>query len=345
MRFSIIIPCYNTAPYLKKCLDSIIRQTYQNWEIIAVNDGSTDDTLDTLKDYSDRDNRIKVINQENKGVSSARNKAIETANGEYIMFIDSDDWYKDEHSLEQIVKSLEHGDIDIIVFRYQCVKEKKEGCSENVLLYFNKMKEYIYTGEKYLYTVLSIDKQYLWYPWLYAFKREFWTNNKFRFDENLWIQEDADIIYKVLLKARKVKVLDSPIYQYRIREDSACHSLSFQSMKEQLNCCLRNIDTVSSMDIKEDLKSLLYNNFVCTYFAILSMSNYLNKNDRKKVLKLLNKNQHLMRFAMTKNNRVIKVVAQILGIKITSRLLFIRLKYIKRIEHNENINHNSNIQR
>lgn len=345
MRFSIIIPCYNTAPYLKKCLESVIRQTYQDWEIIAVNDGSTDDTLDILKDYSDRDNRIKVINQENKGVSAARNKAIETANGEYIIFIDSDDWYKDAHSLEQIVKSLEHDDIDIIVFRYQCVTGKNESCSENVLLYFNKMKGYIYTGEKYLDTVLSIDKQYMWFSVLYAFKREFWTGNRFRFDENLWIQEDSDIIYKVLLKAEKVKVLDSPIYQYRIREDSACHSLSFQSMKEQLNCCLRNIDTVSSMDIQEDLKSLLYNNFVCTYFAILSMSNYLNKNDCKKVLKLLNKNQHLMRFAMTKNKKVIKVVAQILGIKATSRLLFIRLKYIKRIEHNENINHNPNIQR
>lgn len=344
MRFSIIIPCYNTAPYLKKCLESIIRQTYQNWEIIAVNDGSTDNTLDILKDYSEKDNRIKVINQENKGVSAARNKAIEAAKGEYLIFIDSDDWYKDGHSLEQIVESLAHDDIDIIVFRYQCVKEKKEDCSENVLFYFNKMKEYIYTGEKYLYTVLSIDKQYLWYPWLYAFKREFWIGNKFQFDENLWIQEDADIIYKVLLKAEKVKVLDSSIYQYRIREDSACHSLSFQSMKEQLDCCLRNIDTVSSLDIQEDLKSLLYNNFVCTYFMILSTANYLNKNNRKKIWTLLKKNQHLMGFAVAKNMRVIKVVSQILGIEITSWLLFIRLKYIKRIDRNENINPNPIIQ-
>ena len=89
---SIIVPVYNTAPYLPQCLDSLVNQTYRDIEIICVNDGSTDNSPDILKAYAERDSRILVIHQENLGLSGARNKGLESARGEWVMFVDSDDW-------------------------------------------------------------------------------------------------------------------------------------------------------------------------------------------------------------------------------------------------------------
>ena len=89
---SIIVPVYNAAPYLPQCLDSLVNQTYRDIEIICVNDGSTDNSLDILKAYAERDSRILVIHQENQGLSDARNKGLENARGEWVMFVDSDDW-------------------------------------------------------------------------------------------------------------------------------------------------------------------------------------------------------------------------------------------------------------
>ena len=89
---SVIIPVYNVEPYLEQCLDSVINQTYKNLEIICINDGSTDNSLKILEKYQKKDNRIKLINQKNKGLSEARNAGLDVAKGEYIAFVDSDDY-------------------------------------------------------------------------------------------------------------------------------------------------------------------------------------------------------------------------------------------------------------
>ena len=96
---SIIVPVYNTAPYLPQCLDSLVNQTYRDIEIICVNDGSTDNSPDILKAYAERDSRILVIHQENLGLSGARNKGLESARGEWVMFVDSDDWIGTDSSI------------------------------------------------------------------------------------------------------------------------------------------------------------------------------------------------------------------------------------------------------
>lgn len=91
-KFSVILPIFNTEKYLKACLDSIINQTYKNLEIICVDDGSTDGSLKILEEYSSKDSRIKIINQQNQGVSAARNVGIDNATGDYVSFVDPDDW-------------------------------------------------------------------------------------------------------------------------------------------------------------------------------------------------------------------------------------------------------------
>ena len=104
-KISIIIPVYNVADYLREALDSVINQTYANWEAICVNDGSTDNSLEILKEYAQKDSRFIIIDQENAGVSKARNVALDNATGEYIMFLDSDDYFK-RNALEDALKAI-----------------------------------------------------------------------------------------------------------------------------------------------------------------------------------------------------------------------------------------------
>lgn len=111
---SVIVPIYNANERVKKCLDSLINQTYQHLDIICVNDGSTDYSLEILQQYATKDSRIKVINQANAGVSSARNRGIEEARGEYISFVDTDDWIE-PHTYEKALAAFTEG-VDLVSF-------------------------------------------------------------------------------------------------------------------------------------------------------------------------------------------------------------------------------------
>ena len=103
---SVIISVYNVDSYIRRCLDAVLANTYKDFQIICVNDGSTDDTLNILMDYRDKDQRLEVISQKNQGVSAARNVGLEKAKGEYITFIDSDDWVEPQY-LKFLVKAIE----------------------------------------------------------------------------------------------------------------------------------------------------------------------------------------------------------------------------------------------
>ncbi|MDO4186081.1 MAG: glycosyltransferase [Bacteroidales bacterium] len=114
---SIIVPVYNVEAFLPQCLDSLIHQTYQDLEIICVNDGSTDRSLKILKQYADKDKRIKLISRENRGISASRNEALDIASGEYVMFVDSDDWIS-ELSCEKALNAIRADDCDLVLWSY-----------------------------------------------------------------------------------------------------------------------------------------------------------------------------------------------------------------------------------
>lgn len=116
-KISIVLPVYNTAPYLTKCLDSLISQTYKNIEIICVNDSSKDNSLQILNEYGQKDSRIIIVTQENTGLSGARNKGLSLANGEYIMFVDSDDWVDESTCATALETAIKHG-ADVVFWPY-----------------------------------------------------------------------------------------------------------------------------------------------------------------------------------------------------------------------------------
>ena len=115
-KISVIVPVYNTEEYIEKCINSITGQTYKNLEIIVVNDGSTDNSLNILKSLQSKDSRIRIINQENKGVSAARNTGLDNTTGEYIAFVDSDD-YLEKNMYEKMLKYMGESGADLVSAR------------------------------------------------------------------------------------------------------------------------------------------------------------------------------------------------------------------------------------
>ena len=139
IKFSIIVPVYNVEKFLRESLDSIVAQTLKDFEVICVNDGSTDNSLEILNEYANNDSRIKVISQENQGQGVARNNAIDIAQGEYLLFVDPDDFIE-SNTLEVLYNKFHETDVDIIQFDYATCKE--DGTHKRVETFKKRLKKY-----------------------------------------------------------------------------------------------------------------------------------------------------------------------------------------------------------
>lgn len=185
---SIIMPVYNAEKYLNRSIESIMNQTYNNIEIILVNDGSTDNSLEICTNYQEKDNRIKLINQENKGVSFARNKGIDESTGDYIMFIDSDD-YIEKNMIEDMVEKIIEDDIDLIIsgIKMNYIKNGQVIQEEKY-----QLKDKMYTIEEMLNDILiDIDLICICGPCCKLYKTEIIKNNRIKFTNEFTMGEDT----------------------------------------------------------------------------------------------------------------------------------------------------------
>lgn len=197
---SIIIPVYNSELFLKRCLDSVINQTYKNLEIIIVEDGSSDNSLSICKKYKKLDNRIKVLlNGTNKGMAFSRNKALDNATGKYITYIDSDDYVELDY-IETLYNLIKEDDYDVSICGHIDMKHEKK---------------YILNQEK-AFKLLITDENFCISCWGKLFKRYLLSGVKF-YDVQC---EDRAFSYKVFSKIKKAIYLNVSKYNYCIRKDS-----------------------------------------------------------------------------------------------------------------------------
>ena len=219
IKISVIIPVYNVENYLRQCLDSIINQTLKEIEIICINDGSTDSSKQILEEYALKDERIKIINQKNKGVSAARNTGIDAATGEYIGFVDSDDWVKLD-AYEKLYNKITREDVDIVFSRYNYVFE--DGRIEHNPNHFKELDEIKINSIDENLELLKISPSI----WTKIFKKSFILDNKIRFPEGV-LAEDLFFIVQYLLKANGIVYLNNYFsYNYRIRDSGEEKSIS-----------------------------------------------------------------------------------------------------------------------
>lgn len=200
-KLSIIVPVYNVEKYLEKCIISILEQTFEDFELILINDGSTDNCGAICDDFAKQDNRIKVIHKENGGQSSARNIGINIARGEYIGFVDSDDYIMPT-MYEKLYKGCQKNNADISIAGWTTVNE-----------YGDMINKYQISKVSFLSFMIKA------YPWNKLYKKKLFIENDFYFKEGM-IYEDVELIPKLYTKANKVILIDSAEYNYLKRSNS-----------------------------------------------------------------------------------------------------------------------------
>ena len=293
---SIIVPVYNTENQLKYCIESLINQTYKNIEIVCINDGSTDNSPEILRNYVQKDKRIVLINQENKGVSCARNAGIEKAEGEYILFVDSDD-YLEESACKKLINKVIETNADIITFNYKI-----------------KFPEYV----KEMNTTIHKNKEFPIQDWSFVnklYKNEFLIKKGIKFPEGLKIAEDIIFIHSILCNNPIIDFLDDYLYVYCLgRTDSATDKkaeLISEHIKSYQYFIQNPIYEKASEELKIYIKDIWLRSLFASY-CLIPDKNIIKESDKQidNILKNLRSDTNFISIKKTigykrLNNRVV----------------------------------------
>lgn len=290
---SIIIPIYNSEKYIKKCINSVIEQSYKNIEIILVNDGSTDNSLEICKSYKKIDSRIRIINQKNKGTAAARNVGIKKSKGEYICFVDSDDEIKSNY-VEYLLYLINKNDCDIAIASYTVKSGKKEydlgiGYSEKII------------NQKECLQLLLNSKGFTVSLCSKLFKRNVF--DCIIFPEGYMYEDDATI-YEIILNCEKISYGNKSIYTYYVRNNSVMTS-NFSNKRLIL---LKYADKMKSDILSKypELNEFVEKKYISYNFSLLRqlVNSDLNKNQKeikKRIINFLKRKKWLVLFSKNYN--------------------------------------------
>ena len=246
VKVSVIVPVYNVEDYLEKCLDSVIGQTFEDIEIICVNDGSTDNSLDILNEYEKKDNRIKVISQENAGLAEARNVGMKHACGEYLLFLDSDDWLELE-CIEELYANAKNNDSDMVLFNSIEIKENNQ-TRERIYIKPKKKKKIDFDNFSFDYSFKKrLVMNSLFVVWSKFYKTSFLKENKIEF-KDFRLFEDVPFHIETMIRAERISYLPKVLHNY-----NRLNLKSLQNSKNSLNKRLILFDIFN--DVEEFLKN------------------------------------------------------------------------------------------
>ena len=234
-KISIIVPVYNVANYIKRCLDSLINQTYKNLELILIDDGSIDNSGNICDEYAKKDSRIIVIHQKNSGVSKARNNGLDKMTGDYVMFVDSDDWIELD-ACERLIEIITKENLEVLIFNHY--KEVTNSSKKHKKYRLNNIegKELNYCLQAKILSnsikIQGFDIEGIGFTWNKIISKKI-INIKFPFEKKQAINEDIVFYYNLFEQAQKIGICNEYLYHYRILANSATRKYN----KDYLNIC------------------------------------------------------------------------------------------------------------
>ncbi len=269
-KFSIIIPVYGVEKYIGKCLDSVFNQSLNDYEVIVVNDGTKDNSMEIVKNYP-----VKIINQENAGLSAARNTGVSQATGEYIFFLDSDDYIEKDLLLE-VSKMLDNNP-DLIRFQIREVFEDNTPSID-----FNEIGFLGIEGQEAFDRITQYH--FVENAWSYIIKREYYLANNFSFKVGT-IHEDFGLIPLVIIKAKIVNSLNYIGYNYLQRQGSIMSGKDYEKTKKKVNDFYNHYKYLLEEINKTNLRSDTFKSFIANSLIIKICE--LEKEDYKEYKKKL----------------------------------------------------------
>lgn len=318
---SIISPVYNVEHWLPSCIDSVLAQSYQDWELILVDDGSTDRSGEICDEYAVHDSRIRVIHKANGGVSKARNKALRIANGKYITFVDSDDVIKDKYTFESNINILEHrSDIDILQFPLKRSNENDYMCKTDTYvgkdLIISKLFRFEITG----------------YLWGKIFRSELFDN--VRCPEGICFGEDTITLLELIRKVDTIHLSDKGCYLYMMRDSSAVHTFNAKKCMDLFKMSIMFIDSINEYTDCNNIIRIQY--FFIAYQRLLDArianNDYIENREiyHRNLINKIPPLRYIANNKLTTKNKIWLVLLKTVGLKNISwiyvKFVLLRLK-------------------
>lgn len=316
IKISVIIPVYNVEKYLRQCVDSVLNQTYKNIEIILIDDGSTDSCPAICDAYALKDSRVKVVHKKNGGLSSARNAGIRISTGDYLMFVDSDDFWSQQNVLNELKNTMTDSCADVICFGYKEYFEQTQTYRKEMQFpdSLNDLKD-----NELLQQMLA-SGIYISSSWCKVVSSKLVNEHNLFFNEGI-TSEDIDWSARLLVYAKKIVVYPNSFYIYRQREDSIVHTIKYENLEMLADNIKRCIGYVKG--ISDDNFLRLYYNYVSyQYISFLRVAILCESDKRTKVLfKSMKEYRWLLKYHLNKKVKIIYWFDKLLGYNLMHKAL------------------------
>lgn len=324
MLFSIIIPVYNVENYLSKCVGSVLNQSYSDFEIILINDGSTDKSAELCDNFMKKDRRVKSIHQLNSGVSTARNRGLELSSGDYVLFMDSDDYWDNDSVLYDLVTILKEEDNPDWIHNDSYIIERSNGTKYIHETGLNPSIFNSLIGKKALINFLSSTEYFMGSVCKSVFKTSVIKEHKIEFEDGISVGEDADWLYRFILRSKRNILINRPFYCHRFdRPGSAMATKNYYKINSYLSIIEKWFDiAVATNDeyFKNIINQKFSDNFI-DYFKYI----YPLKSEERLIL--IKKIERIEILNYVKKPQNIKISNKIYKTGFEKTLRYLYLKY------------------
>ena len=293
MKISVIIPIYNVGFYLQECVNSVIKQTYKNLEIILVDDGSTDECPNICDTYAKQYSNVKVVHKQNGGLSDARNVGILNSTGDYLLFLDADDFWKDSTAVQSLVDRINITHADLL----------------------NKLESIQYLLDNNLYIASACNK---------LIKKSLFEDGDLYFVKGIY-SEDIDWCLRLLIKAESVDFICDNFYCYRQRSGSITHTINDKKCHDLTNNILKCFSLVNK---SESLQDVLYK-YVAYQYGTFFITQAVAENYQSECINELSKYKWVLKYhSNNKKLIILNIMVTLFGYKLSCKIIrfFIRLR-------------------
>lgn len=285
IKFSIIVPIYNAQEYIEQCVDSVLQQTYKNYELILINDGSKDKSLEIINEKYSGLKNICIINKENSGVSDTRNVGLEKATGDWITFLDSDDWI-DKDALEKILNIIDNEHVDIIQSNLYINNKNQQ------ILLNDKIKNILIKDNKNIInTIISVKYGEMKYGNIFGncrcaggkfYKRDLVKKNNIKFIKGLAAFEDGIFNLYAYFNASNIYIMKDAVYHYRYNDNSQTHNyINYEQQRKKNKMIIEGIQQFLEKNNIEYTESFNY----CLFdLALVAINNSVGYNDKTRAI-------------------------------------------------------------